>query len=33
MRYVIQLHFAASNNVIEYEALVAGLCIAVELGV
>jgi hypothetical protein len=33
MRYVIQLHFAASNNVTEYEALVVGLRIAVELGV
>jgi ribonuclease HI len=33
MRYVIQLHFAASNNVTEYEALIAGLRIAVELGV
>jgi ribonuclease HI len=33
MRYVIWLHFAASNNVTEYEALVVGLRIAVELGV
>jgi ribonuclease HI len=33
MRYVIWLHFAASNNVIEYEALVKGLRIAIELGV
>jgi ribonuclease HI len=33
MRYVIQLHFAASNNAAEYEALIAGLRIAVELGV
>jgi hypothetical protein len=33
MRYVIRLHFAASNNVAEYEALVNGLCIAIELGV
>jgi ribonuclease HI len=32
MRYVIRLHFAASNNVAEYEALVTGLRIAVELG-
>jgi ribonuclease HI len=31
--YVIRLHFPASNNVVEYEALVNGLCIAVELGV
>jgi ribonuclease HI len=33
LRYVIRLHFPASNNVAEYEALVNGLCIAVELGV
>jgi hypothetical protein len=33
VRYVIRLHFLASNNVAEYEALVNGLCIAVELGV
>jgi ribonuclease HI len=31
--YVIRLHFPASNNVAEYEALVNGLRIAVELGV
>jgi hypothetical protein len=33
MRYMIRLHFAASNNVTEYEALVTGLRIAIELGV
>jgi ribonuclease HI len=33
MRYIIQLHFPASNNVTEYEALIMGLRIAVELGV
>jgi hypothetical protein len=33
MRYVIRLHFPASNNVAEYEALVTGLRIAIELGV
>jgi ribonuclease HI len=33
VRYVICLHFPASNNMAEYEALVNGLCIAVELGV
>jgi ribonuclease HI len=33
LRYVIRLHFPASNNVAEYEALVNGLCIAIELGV
>jgi ribonuclease HI len=33
LRYVIRLHFPASNNVAEYEALVNGLCIAIEPGV
>jgi ribonuclease HI len=33
VRYVIRLHFPASNNVAEYEALVNGLRIAAELGV
>jgi ribonuclease HI/transposase InsO family protein len=33
LRYVIRLHFPASNNVAEYEALVNGLRIAAELGV
>jgi len=33
MRYVIRIHFAASNKVAEYEALVNGLMIAIELGV
>jgi ribonuclease HI len=33
LRYVIRLHFSASNNVAEYEALVNGLRIATELGV
>jgi ribonuclease HI len=33
MRYVVRLHFPASNNIAEYEALVTGLRIAVELGV
>jgi ribonuclease HI len=32
-RYVLHLHFPASNNVAEYEALVNGLRIAIELGV
>jgi ribonuclease HI len=31
--YVLRLHFLASNNVAEYEALVNGLRIAIELGV
>jgi ribonuclease HI len=33
VRYVIRLHFPASNNMVEYEALVNGLRIAAELGV
>jgi ribonuclease HI len=33
LRYVLRLHFPASNNVTEYEALVNGLHIAIELGV
>ena len=33
MRYMIRLHFAASNNTAEYEALVNGLRITIELGV
>jgi ribonuclease HI len=33
LRYVLRLQFPASNNVAEYEALVNGLCIAIELGV
>jgi ribonuclease HI len=33
LRYVLRLHFPASNNVAEYEALVNGLCIAIKLGV
>jgi ribonuclease HI len=33
LRYVVRLHFPASNNVAEYKALVNGLRIAIELGV
>ena len=33
MHYMIRLHFTASNNAAEYEALVNGLQIVVELGV
>jgi ribonuclease HI len=33
MRYVIRLHFHASNNIAEYEALITGLRIVVELEV
>ena len=30
--YMIHLHFSASNDAIEYEALINGLRIAIELG-
>jgi ribonuclease HI len=33
LRYVLRLHFLASNNVAEYKALVNGLRITIELGV
>jgi ribonuclease HI len=33
LNYVLQLHFTASNNVAEYEALLHGLRIAVSLGI
>ena len=33
MRYMVRIHFPSSNNVAEYEALINGLCIIVELGI
>jgi ribonuclease HI len=33
LKYVLQFHFAASNNVVEYEALVHGLKVAKEIGI
>jgi ribonuclease HI len=33
MRYAVRLHFPASNNMVEYEALLCGLKIAIEIGV
>jgi len=33
MRYVVRLHFLESNNMVEYEALLSGLRIAIELGI
>ena len=33
MRYMVCIHFPTSNNVVEYEALINGLCIAVEVGI
>ena len=32
LRYAIHLHFSASNNAMEYKALINGLHIAIELG-
>ena len=32
LHYAICLHFSASNNATKYEALINGLCIAIELG-
>jgi ribonuclease HI len=33
LRYVLRLHFRASNNTVEYEAVLHGLRIAVELSI
>jgi ribonuclease HI len=33
MRYAVHLHFPASNNMAEYEALLCGLKIAIETGI
>jgi ribonuclease HI len=33
MRYAVRLHFPASNNIAEYEALLCGLKIAIEIGI
>ena len=33
MRYVVRLHFPVSNNMTEYEALLSGLRITIELGI
>ena len=33
MRYMDRLHFPSSNNVAEYEALINGLHVAIELGI
>ena len=33
LRYVLQIHFSASNNAAEYEACLHGLRIAIELAV
>ena len=33
MRYMVRIHFPASNNVAEYEALINGLRITIKLGI
>ena len=33
IRYMVRLHFPSSNNITEYEALINGLRIAIELGI
>jgi hypothetical protein len=33
MRYAVRLHFPALNNMVEYEALLCGLRIAIEIGI
>ena len=33
MKYMVCIHFPASNNVVEYEALINSLHIVVELGI
>jgi ribonuclease HI len=33
LRYILQIHFAASNNVAEYEALVHGLKVSKDIGI
>ena len=33
MRYMVRLHFPSSNNAAEYEVLINGLRIAIELGI
>jgi ribonuclease HI len=33
MRYAVRLHFFASNNMAEYEALLCGLRIVIETGI
>ena len=33
MRYMVRIHFSSSNNMAEYEELINGLRIAIELGI
>jgi ribonuclease HI len=33
LKYALQLLFAASNNAVEYEALICGLSVAILLGI
>ena len=33
LKYALQIHFVASNNIAEYEALIHGIQLAKELGI
>ena len=33
LKYVLQIHFNASNNIAEYEAVIHGLNVAKEIGI
>jgi ribonuclease HI len=33
LKYVIQIEFSATNNIVEYEGLIIGLRLAKELGI
>jgi ribonuclease HI len=33
LKYVIQIEFSATNNIVEYEGLITGLRLAKELGI
>ena len=33
LRYVLQIHFSASNNIAEYEAVIHGLNVAMDIGI
>ena len=33
MRYMVRIHFPSSNNVAEYEEIINGMRIAIELGI
>jgi ribonuclease HI len=33
LKYILQIHYKASNNGAEYEALIHGFCVSVSLGI